>query len=739
MEEELTISLYFSNEEQIVIKSDALLKISGMYRRMCNFNNSGCINKLQDIIKLPDNIDIKSWHLYQLFFCPGKNKLKSVTKINVIEDKNKAESLESSENYDTVEDFNAITMVVNLIIYLELEVSYVLFLPFDGFTWTYLVKLIVSYQTSMIADEKVDLCRYPISIIEYIIKISNKCDKIPHSLYRMLQMDIINYQNVADPESILYLPINYDKNLFRKRLNMFMSSTVEVLSLDKIFALNTITDDNFLERSPVQVILAGGSLFTLISDRNLNEVNSTEDIDIWICGGSTNDRIKMLSNITDILLSMEYSKITLDGISKEYSHVSLKESAFTFVLTKNGRPIQLMVTGAKYPSQIPNNFDLDFTKCYYDGSDIFISNSVEIALEDNLVNIDLTSVRAVRLLKALRYQFNNLSNDSSLISYVIDELNDIVNTHSLKTEQTSYMKNTEESYPVYMITLSDLKSHLNKELLDDIFKQYNEYKNKIKILSRKVTNLILDAILTMKNLDLIVNKESEDMRRYRDGIVNIGSNFANVDVGINDLILSREYESCMNQIQDQITNMSTQIEKIKLPDIVLTNLKLLRRIRIRLTKIQFTLYCQNTRDNSPDHYVILKISNEHQDTKFLRHIDSVIESKIKTIIPNVSNMKMPKYKLIRPPHERSSPGKVDAIICKFKDLDVNKLLGNIKGDNSKWDLSAIKIKGVANIEIYFHSWYVHRYNKHRLSKQSELYTFAFLQTKIESMDNIIIN
>ena len=131
------------------------------------------------------------------------------------------------------------------------------------------------------------------------------------------------------------------------------------------------------------VILAGGALFTLLSDRDLNTVDDDEDLDIWIYGNNDDIYYRLFE-------SFDCKAFKMDGRK-------------TTIFTK--RPIQIIRSEFNIPSQIPNFFDIDHLKGYlaYDG--LYLHPAFIRALKFNRVKVDLRTIKVRRILKCLRYDF----------------------------------------------------------------------------------------------------------------------------------------------------------------------------------------------------------------------------------------------------------------------------------------------------------------------------------------------
>ena len=130
--------------------------------------------------------------------------------------------------------------------------------------------------------------------------------------------------------------------------------------------------------------LSGGSIYTCLSHRNINDITLSEDLDFYVCGKqSLIDSVQYLSNgMKDIIYSVKNNVITLIGRGM------------------NIRNIQIIYTDKHFPAEIFDHFDLDYLKYYYDGNNVYMSNMARMTLNYN--TIEIKSLRQNYKKKSLR-------------------------------------------------------------------------------------------------------------------------------------------------------------------------------------------------------------------------------------------------------------------------------------------------------------------------------------------------
>ena len=179
----------------------------------------------------------------------------------------------------------------------------------------------------------------------------------------------------------------------------------EILETSRSYLQSPIPDNfnerlaTFLEgvdwRPSPGVILSGGALMTLLSDRDLSKIDPSEDLDLFIYGPDEKIKKKLQ---TDLILQLTKNK-KVKGV---WDHLGRK---ITLTYQDRGRSIQIIRSEYSVPSQIPSFFDLDHLKGYLSADGLFLHPKFIRALKINHVSIDLETIKLRRVMKCLRHDY----------------------------------------------------------------------------------------------------------------------------------------------------------------------------------------------------------------------------------------------------------------------------------------------------------------------------------------------
>ena len=219
-------------------------------------------------------------------------------------------------------------------------------------------------------------------------------------------------------DKILKSSYNYNKykhtGVFTDRLKKMIGS--EWKWVEESYDKNT---DTFI--FPDGLVLAGGALFTCVSDRNMNEITDSEDLDFWIYGDTPEDcRINLL-NALKFFGCSQYDISPSGDISTNKVYYSVDRSVITLIIPGiTSRNIQIIYGEEFSPSMYTDKFDSGYIRSYYDGKNVYVSDECRLALNYNIVDIHIQYIQKRRLFKYLRYDFVDLQNN--LIWLKIDNI-----------------------------------------------------------------------------------------------------------------------------------------------------------------------------------------------------------------------------------------------------------------------------------------------------------------------------
>ncbi len=609
-----------NNINDSIISTSQLMLFSDMVKALNRFDKSN----LSYLINLPENINIDAWFLYQHYFIDKTIDIKNIISTYSLE--------------------VCIEILVELVFYLKLNTNCNLvgsthppLLYSPPLPLPLHLKLLKLYFLD-------DFSKIEVPIEKKLMELHIRCRASPMVRDR-LHLHILKqakYYNLVSPNKHLYYlwgkiksnerdDISNKINIkhgskFMKRLQKFVhlgtSTIVENKSADpfkllqSIFKLNQKSEMSNQEDS--MIILAGGALLTLTSDRNLDDVADSEDLDLWLLGGTSSNRYKLLLKFVELIRNY----VDENFGSHEFIFITYKNQAFTFIIP-GVRQLQLIITGCEDPCEIPGSFDMDCIKGYYDGYGIYLSGMMAIALEKKMISIDLDSIRAKRCLKLLRYNFQFLPNNIEFMpigtifeeeKFICDKLwnclENICDSSMQQTERTSFTSE-HDWYPMSRVILSDLRTPL-KNMRNTL---NNDSKNLHRIISESL-NILSDRIGTNSPMNV------ENLNQVQV----LGKQYLEETLWINDLYISKENEKVMSDICNIILSMPMKYvvkghqRAFKMRSRILCSVKNIPfTLRLELNEV-FSWY------KAP--YVVLDIIDEHLDTSWLRQLDATLMKKI---------------------------------------------------------------------------------------------------------------
>lgn len=173
-----------------------------------------------------------------------------------------------------------------------------------------------------------------------------------------------------------------------KITNSFISSIEQFNENLKIFSDGLIENDFQWNN----VILSGGSCYKCLTN---DIINTSSDIDLWIYG-STDDK------------KSTYKRIVKYFNKKEnvFTYNIINEGIVTFVFNGKHRNIQLIYTKYETPQCIPNTFDIDYLKMYFDGDNIMATYDCIIALKHRCIFKLFKEIKPIRMIKSILNNFD---------------------------------------------------------------------------------------------------------------------------------------------------------------------------------------------------------------------------------------------------------------------------------------------------------------------------------------------
>jgi hypothetical protein len=170
---------------------------------------------------------------------------------------------------------------------------------------------------------------------------------------------------------------------------------------------------------PDGLVLAGGACTSCLFNRNLNDLEKSEDLDFWVVGDSPTQRLNTFMKAFS-LLSSEHSGPVV---------YSINGSVITIVISgKSNRQVQLIYTEYWTPDELVTNFDLPHVRSYYDGKNMYITREVDLMLKGRFISIDM-DMRTERMVKMLRYPMVGLSFDSEVDQTVYTKFQELSQIH----------------------------------------------------------------------------------------------------------------------------------------------------------------------------------------------------------------------------------------------------------------------------------------------------------------------
>lgn len=200
------------------------------------------------------------------------------------------------------------------------------------------------------------------------------------------------------------LNLDYGEKTLNQVVDL-LSRSDEILETNRSY-IQVPIPDNFYDRLRIfldgidwkptpGVILSGGALMTLLIDRDLSTVETTEDLDLWIYGPDEETKKTLQRDLTLRLTENKRVKGVWDP----------SERKITLTYQDHKRPIQIIRSEYSVPSQIPNFFDLDHLKGYLSVDGLFLHPRFIRALKFNYLTLDLETIKVRRILKSLRYDY----------------------------------------------------------------------------------------------------------------------------------------------------------------------------------------------------------------------------------------------------------------------------------------------------------------------------------------------
>jgi len=252
------------------------------------------------------------------------------------------------------------------------------------------------------------------------------------------------------------------------------------------------------------IVLSGGFLYGLVSTSQTGIINST-DIDLFIYDAPPDDGLddEFDDDIDDTDKDNIDKNTYNDIIKKSLNHFS----KFNPFYVKRGGVVTIIIPGFKYdiqlipstkstPYDIINDFDFNYIKMFYDGSDIYIDFDAFIGLKYNLaIYNDKNELKSDRLYKAIVKGFD-IVYDDKIKHNCID--NKIIDFKALQRE-INKTHNFNKSR-----TIRKLIPHLNNSEIINLIKYY--YK----------TNIVTDNLDDLDKKD--IDKESpidEDYEKFK--------------------------------------------------------------------------------------------------------------------------------------------------------------------------------------------------------------------------------
>jgi len=237
-------------------------------------------------------------------------------------------------------------------------------------------------------------------IDSFYFTINNKLKNIKSSLL-FSRIAFSNY--ISNVGSIIEVDMKYFKTNTSQH---FTQRLIKMIGTEWKWVENSFNKDTNTFNFPSGIILAGGSLFTCMSDRNMDDVIESEDIDFWVYGDSEEiirnkiiNAIKFFSQDVDVYYSIYRSIITLTTYGS------------------TARNIQLICGNKNSPEKYIDSYDINHLKGYYNGIHCYLTDEFNIALHDNVCDLEY-NLYDVRFFKCLRYNFKKLDSKPIWSSYM---------------------------------------------------------------------------------------------------------------------------------------------------------------------------------------------------------------------------------------------------------------------------------------------------------------------------------
>jgi hypothetical protein len=494
-----------------------------------------------------------------------------------------------------------------------------------------------------------------------------------------------------DPSKLLYYTLdNLDESLlirFRQRAETFLVTEPKDV-------INKITISDLLDcgTGNSQVIIAGGALMTLLSDRDLDTCDDEEDIDFWICGDTPDCRLSTFKSVVSILES---------GMKEDSGKIpiTLKNNAFTFSVP-GYRKIQVVMTSESEPDAIPRSFDLDFTKGWFGKDGLHLSIPLLLALNDDEIYIEPENMYVHRLLKVVRYP--NFNDAIDLILEVMCRIatDDSIFMHRTKVESCSYPETG--FYPITRVTLLDLRDRLKFSLPDLLSLPMDNYNVKSQTLAEIIRSGLDDVAEILSPTPSIKVEDPVRICQYENLMSEDG-------VCLNDLILSRKYISKINSIafKDRLSSIPITVHDIDRwsNDHAVYRTSISQRVVLNLEQVSFKLNI--TRGSPNENGLYLTLPSDHPDTEWIDALDKAWDRD--TIMKSFSNS---RYRscyvtsistLIYKGYQIQT---VKQIKARFSDANLNRLLKDlsdrdyvISGNDDCWEMS-----GIGDVSLRLRGW-----------------------------------